>query len=74
MAYNGAITAGNNDNEPGIGGKASALGMSRSPFAKVGAMGKPQKFAGTNAGKLSKSGATTKSESLARLRGKGALA
>lgn len=68
MSYKGNITAGNNNDEPGIGGKASAAGMSRSPFAVKAP------FKGTNAGKLSKSGATTKSESLARLRGKGALA
>jgi hypothetical protein len=66
--YSGSITAGNNDNETGIGGTASASGKVRSPLA----MKKP--FIGTGSNKLSKSGATTKSESLARLRGKGAIA
>ena len=63
----GIHTSGNNDSEPGIGGKANAMGI-RTEFS-------PKAFLRpTGAGKLNKSGATTKSESLSRLRGKGALA
>lgn len=79
MAFTGSITSGNNDEQNGIGGPASAFGKSSSKLPKMGKVltfkgDRPQKFTGTGAGKLNKTGATTKSESLSRLRSKGALA
>lgn len=71
--------AGNDDDVNGVGGPAPSTGtgkvkFGKSGFSKSGVLGKKRVFAGEGAGKLNKSGATTKSESLARLRGKGALA
>ncbi len=71
---------GGDDNQDGAGGPASAFGSSKSGFAKPPAL-RPQRiikavsnpFRNDSAGKLSRSGAGTRSESLARLRGKGAL-
>ncbi len=69
---------GNDDDFNGSGGPASAFGKSSIKNGKFqGAKSlKPSSkaFKGDSAGKLNKSGATTRSESLARLRGKGALA
>lgn len=49
------------------------IGMDKDDKPKM-IMGKKRLFGNLGAGKLNKSGATTKSESLARLRQKGALA
>ena len=69
---------GNDDDFNGSGGPASAFGKSSVKFGSKGANKtlKPSSkaFKGDSAGKLNKSGATTRSASLARLRGKGALA
>lgn len=83
MAFTGAFVGGD-DNQNGAGGPASAFGSSKPYFGKSrmsGGIPGPSKvikavtnpFHSDNAGKLSKS-ASTRSESLARLRGKGALA
>ncbi len=73
------------DNQNGAGGPASASGATKPYFGKTGMPGMKvpgasrvikavsNPFHNDNAGKLSKS-ASTRSESLARLRGKGALA
>ena len=71
MAYTGSITSGNNDDQTGMGGGGSAVGKS------TPTLGAKKLFVRKNPGapgKLAKSGASTKSESLSKLRGKGALA
>jgi hypothetical protein len=70
MAFTGAVTSGNNDDQNGIGGGGSAIGKSQ-PMNSAKKL-----FVRKNPGapgKLSKN-ASTRSESLAKLRGKGALA
>ncbi len=64
---------GNEDSYNGSGGPASAAGKSSVKFRPNKLIGKSSGFRKDSGGKLSKSGATTRSESFARLRGKGAL-
>lgn len=80
MAFTGRMVGGDDDQD-GSGGPATAFGASNGGFGKTPSAGRVRltktvtmPFQKDSAGKLSKSGASTKSESLARLRGKGALA
>lgn len=68
MAFNGSMV-GNGDQPDGFGGGGSAIGKSTSGPKKLFT----KKTPGAS-GKLGKGGASTRSESLSKLRGKGALA
>jgi hypothetical protein len=70
MAYTGSITAGNEDNQNGLGGGDS---NKLSKGSRV--LGARRLFMLKNPGSPGKLGkSSTKAESLAKLRGKGALA
>ena len=65
--------------QPSIGGKSSDIGgkssmKTMSSGRSLNTFGKKNPFSRDGSGKLNTSGSTTKSESIARLRGKGALA
>jgi hypothetical protein len=67
MAYTGSITSGNNYNQTGIGGTNSTSGPR--------VLGSRKLFTPKNPGSPGKLGKSSiKAESLAKLRGKGALA
>lgn len=69
MAYTGAQTSGNNDEQNGIAGKVSAFG--RSTTLGKSALKRKIGMSKGSGGKLGK--ASTTSESLSKLRGKGAI-
>ena len=71
MAFNGSMV-GNGDQPDGFGGGGSAAGKSSST-SPAGKKLFTKKLPGAP-GKLGKGGASTRSESLSKLRGKGALA
>ena len=68
MAYTGSITAGNEDNQNGMGGTSK-------PDSGPRVLGARKLFTPKNPGSPGKLGkSSTKAESLAKLRGRGALA
>lgn len=72
MGFTGRMVAADDNQDGAFKGPGTGRALGTRLAEKP--IGMKKSFANTGAGKLSKSGATTKSESLARLRGKGALA
>lgn len=73
MAFTGRFVGADENQDGAIKSPGTGRALGTRLMEKPIGMAK-KSFGNTGAGKLSKSGATTKSESLARLRGKGALA